>query len=184
MVTHSYIDNVSEAPLLALAQAKKQCKVGDDLTYEDDLIADFNYSAQVSAQDYINRSIAQRNFVMQCDKFENLTFERNYENDVIAKVEYYAAGGTGLTVMDAQQYQLRKSTTVECFDVKFLSKPETAIREDAVIVTITQGFTAATCPKPILQAIKLRIASSYVFREDGNGNNTASNNLLRPYRKY
>jgi hypothetical protein len=38
----------------------------------------------------INRSITERNFVMQCDKFETVTFERNYENDVISKIEYYA----------------------------------------------------------------------------------------------
>jgi hypothetical protein len=53
-----------------------------------------------------------------------------------------------------------------------------------VIITVAQGFTTASCPKPILQGIRLRIASAYVFREDGNGNNTASNNLLRPYRKF
>jgi hypothetical protein len=61
--------------------------VSDDV-YEDDLITEFNESAQASAE--INRSITERNFVMQCDKFETVTFERNYENDVISKIEYYA----------------------------------------------------------------------------------------------
>jgi hypothetical protein len=56
---------------------------------------------------------------MQCDKFETVTFERNYENDVISKIEYYAPGETTLTVLPADQYQLRKSNTIECFDVKF-----------------------------------------------------------------
>jgi hypothetical protein len=46
--------------------------------------------AQASAENFINRSITERNFVMQCDKFETVTFERNYENDVISKIEYYA----------------------------------------------------------------------------------------------
>jgi hypothetical protein len=102
-----------------LAQAKKQCKVSDDLVYEDDLITEFNESAQASAENFINRSITERNFVMQCDKFETVTFERNYENDVIS-IEYYAPGETTLTVLPADQYQLRKSNTIECFDVKFL----------------------------------------------------------------
>jgi hypothetical protein len=50
-----------------------------------------------------------------------------------------------------------------------LSTPATAVREDADYYS-TQGFTTASCPKPILQGIRLRIASAYVFREDGNGN--------------
>jgi hypothetical protein len=54
---------------------------------------------------------------VQCDKFETVTFERNYENDVISKIEYYAPGETTLTVLPADQYQLRKSNTIECFDV-------------------------------------------------------------------
>lgn len=184
MVTNSYTTITGTQPLITLAQAKKQCKVSDDLVYEDDLIIEFNESAQASAENFINRSIATRNFVMQCDKFDTVTFERNYENDVISKIEYYAPGETTLTVLIADQYQLRKSNTIECFDVKFFNAPATDIREDAVIITVAQGFTTASCPKPILQGIRLRIASAYVFREDGNGNNTASNNLLRAYRKF
>lgn len=184
MVTHSYITVTGEQPLITLAKAKAQCKVGADLVYEDELITEFNESAQASAENFINRSIATRNFVMQCDKFETVTFERNYENDVISKIEYYAPGAEALTELPASQYQLRKSNTIECFDIKFINAPATAVREDAVIITVSQGFTAASCPKPILQGIRLRIASAYVFREDGNGNNTASNNLLRPYRKF
>jgi hypothetical protein len=64
-----------------------------------------------------------------------------------------------------------------------LSTPATAVREDAVIITVAQGFTTASCPKPILQGIRC-VLQVRMFREDGNGNNTASNNLLRPYRKF
>jgi hypothetical protein len=28
------------------------------------------------------------------------------------------------------------------------------VREDAVIITVAQGFTTASCPKPILQGIR------------------------------
>jgi hypothetical protein len=45
--------------------------VSDDLVYEDDLITEFNESAQASAENFINRSITERNFVMQCDKFDS-----------------------------------------------------------------------------------------------------------------
>jgi hypothetical protein len=36
MVTHSY--TTITGTLVTLAQAKKQCKVSDDLVYEDDLL--------------------------------------------------------------------------------------------------------------------------------------------------
>jgi hypothetical protein len=56
---------------------------------------------------------------MQCDKFETVTFERNYENDVISKIEYYAPGETTLTVLPADQYQLRKSNTMSVLMLSF-----------------------------------------------------------------
>lgn len=184
MVTHSFTTIIQEQPLLTLAQAKKQCKVGDDLIYEDDLIADYNFAAQVSAENFINRAIAQRDFVMQCDKFESIIFEANYENDVIAKVEYYAPGESELTLLSDASYKLRNATVIDCLQITFINVPAVDERQDAIIVTIEQGFTAETCPKPILQAIRLRLSSSYVYREDSGGNNVASNNLLRAYRKY
>jgi hypothetical protein len=75
--------------------------------------------AQASAENFINRSITERNFVMQCDKFETVTFERNYENDVISKIEYYAPGETTLTVTCRSVYQLRKSNTSSVLMLSF-----------------------------------------------------------------
>jgi hypothetical protein len=90
MVTHSYTTITGTHHLSLWRKQAKTVQSGDDLVYEDDLITEFNESAQASAENFINRSITERNFVMQCDKFETVTFERNYENDVISKIEYYA----------------------------------------------------------------------------------------------
>lgn len=186
MVTHFHTTTTATTPLLTLAKAKKQLRVETTFTEEDDLIESYIDAAQVACQDYINRSIAERNLVLEVSDFKSpITFERNYENDVITKIEYYAPGATTLTLLAADQYQLRKSNIIECFDIKFLSIPETDIRDDAVIVTIKQGFALATCPKPIIQAINLRLSDFFERREDREqGNNPASNNLLRSYRKF
>lgn len=192
MVTHFYTTTTATTPLVTLAKAKKQLRIEASFTEEDDLIEACIDAAQVACQDYINRSIAERNLVLECDKFSNeITFERNYENDVITKIEYYAPGETTLTLLPDTFYKLRKSNIVECFDIKFqpalsgVEMPETDIRDDAVIVTIKQGFTLAECPKPIIQAINLRLSDFFERREDREqGNNPASNNLLRPYRKF
>jgi len=185
-MTHFYTSVTAEAPILSLEKAKKQLRLDADNTDEDDLITSYIDAAQVACEDYINRGIGKRNFIMELRAFpENIIFERNYENDVITKVEYYAPGATALTILAVDQYKLRNSNIVECFDIKFLSLPETDKRDDAVIVTVEQGFALAQCPKPILQAINLKLSDFYERREDREqGNNPASNNLLRKYRKY
>lgn len=186
MLTHFYKTITATTSLVTLVKAKKQLRVDASITDEDDVIQDCIDAAQAACEDYINRGIAQQDFVMQLSAFEPLvTFERNYENDSITNIEYYAHGETTLTTLAEDQYQLRKSNIIECFDIKFLSMPETDKRDDAVIVTIAQGFTLAQCPKPILQAINLRLSDFYERREDREqGNSPASNNLLRKYRKY
>lgn len=186
MVTHSYTETTATASLLTLEKGKKQLRIEASYDAENDTIQSCIDAAQVACQDYINRSIAERDFIMECDSFSDKEiFQRNYENDVITKIEYYAPGSDEKTVLDSSQYQLRKSNIIECFDIKFLSKPETAKRSDAVIITVKQGFSVDKCPTPIIQAIKLRLADFYEIREDRNQNeNLKSNNLLRPYRKF
>ena len=191
-MTHFYTSTMAEAPILSLVKAKKQLRVDADNTGEDDLITTYIEVAQVACEDYINRAIGKRNFIMELNAFPtSITFERNYENDVITKVEYYAPGATALTILAVDQYKLRNSNIVECFDINFkpvssaVEMPATDKRDDAVIITVEQGFTLAQCPKPILQAINLKLSDFYDRREDREqGNNPASNNLLRKYRKY
>jgi hypothetical protein len=88
--------------------------------------------------------------------------------------------------MEDTNYKLRKSSTIGCKEIKFESYPETAERDDAVIIEIQQGYEPETLPKPIYQAILLMVTSMYERREDIGeiGNNSASRSLMRPYRNY
>ncbi|WP_268846453.1 hypothetical protein [Flavobacterium aestivum] len=186
MVTNFYREITASAPIITMPKAKKQLKVEETVTDEEDLILSSIDAAQGAVSNFINRVIAESNFVMELAKFEpKITFERNWENDKIAKVEYYAPGATELKLLPSEQYKLQVSTVVECFDIKFLTMPETEKRDDAVIVTVKQGFTASTCPTPLIQAMMLRLSDFFERREDREqGNNPASNNLARAYRKY
>ncbi|MFH6966476.1 head-tail connector protein [Flavobacterium sp. FlaQc-28] len=186
MVTNFYRTITAAAPIITLPKAKKQIKSDDDVTYEDDLVLSYIDAAQGAVSNFINRVISESNFVMEADKFESkITFERNWENDAILKIEYYAPGETVLTLLPSDQYKLQVSSVVECFDIKFLSMPITDKRDDAVIITVKQGFTASTCPTPLIQAMMLRLSDFNERREDRDqGNNPASNNLARAYRKY
>lgn len=189
MVKHHYTTVTAISKVLTLEKAKVQLAIEPDFVLHDDFIKDQIDTAQEVCQLYINRSISERNLVLEMDSFATaVTFERNYENDTITKIEYYAAGETTLTVLDPEKYKLRKSNTVECFDIIFSEVAmslQTAKRDDAVIITIAQGFDAESCPKSIIQAMKLKISDYYERREDREvGNNSAGNNLLRPLRKY
>lgn len=186
MVTNTYMVKTASEPVITLAKAKKQLRTEESVTYEDDLITGYIESAQGAVENYINRSIAERNFVMELNRFDSpITFSLNYENDSIAKIEYYAPGETSLTELASDQYKLQKANIIDCCSIKFLSMPTTAERDDAVIITIKQGFTTATCPAPLIQAILLRLSDFAERREDREqGNNPASNNLARAYRNY
>lgn len=192
MVTHFFTQITAENSLVTLAQAKKQLRIEADSTDEDELIQACIEASQEACQNYINRAIAEQNFVMHLDVFpDTIGYERNYLNDTIEKIEYYAPGETELTTLDPALYKLKNSNIVECFDIKFggvssaVEMPATDKREDAVVITVKQGFDVSTCPKPIIQAIKLRLTAFYEYREDRpQGFDTASNNLLRAYRKY
>lgn len=186
MLTNFYNQITAENSLVTLAQAKKQLRIEADLTDEDDLIQDCIDTAQAACQNYINRAITEQVFVMELDSFpDKIAYERNYLNDTIDKIEYYAPGESELATLDPALYKLKNSNIVECFDIKFGVTPATDKREDAVVITIKQGFDLDTCPKPIIQAIKLLLTAFYEYREDRpQGYDMASNNLLRVYRKY
>lgn len=186
METNSYYQPIATTPIITLPKAKKQIKADEGVGYEDDLVLSYIDAAQGAVSNFINRSIAERSFIIEYDKFESkITFERNYDNDTITKVEYYAPGETTLTELPSDQYKLQKSTVLDCYDIKFLSIPVTEVRDDAVIVTIKQGFTAATCPTPLIQSMMLKLSKFNERREDTEeGNSPAWKNLARAYRKY
>ncbi|MCG9792487.1 head-tail connector protein [Flavobacterium algicola] len=182
-----YYNTTATAPLLTLDQCKKQLNIELDFEDQDELIMAYNDAAQVACQNFINRSIAQRDLILECSNFDKIVYERNYDNDTIAKIEYYPFGGDVdvPVVLEPEHYKLRNSSILGCSEIKFAINPALSNRDDAVIVTISQGFTAETCPTPILQAIKLRIGDFYERREDRDqGNNSIVNNLLRAYRNY
>jgi len=185
MITNTTIIPTTDASAVTLAQAKKQLRLEDDFTEEDDLIESYIDSAQLVCENFINRAIGSRKFIIELDAFSTpITYEGS-SNDTIEKIEYYAPGGTELTLLNPTEYSFKKSMLIECFDVKFKTILLTDKRDDAVLITIDQGWQSDKVPAPIKQAMLLLVSDSYERREDREqGYNQASMNLLRPYRKY
>lgn len=188
MATNFYTIPGDDARCVTLEEAKKQLKVDASFTEEDDLIQSYIDAAQVECENFTGRAIGRRKMVFELAAFENpLIFTANYENDTVEKIEYYDKTTEVLTELDAAEYKLRVSSIVNCKEIKFLNTlPDTMLCDDAVIVTINQGFAVADVPTPIKQAMKLLISDSYERREDRGeiGYNTAAQAKLRPYRKY
>ena len=191
MVTHNYIDNtVDDVVLVSLDTAKLHLRIDPDLTVEDTLIESYVAAATVAVQNYMDRSIFTRDFIMECDSFDTVEFAANWDNDEVTKIEYYPYGETDLVTLDPASYKLQKSATVGCWVVKFLEKPALSDRDDAVIITVKQGWVAdeatiANAPKPFTQAILLTLSEYYEIRENRTEvPATAAMGLLRPYRRW
>jgi uncharacterized phiE125 gp8 family phage protein len=186
MVTNTTTTPVQESVCLTLAQAKKQLRVDSSCSDEDDLIQDYIDAAQAVVENYINRSISEQQVVLECSDFSKIVFSQNNENDTIEKIEYLKPGETVYTLMPAEEYKLRKGVTVETKEITFLETPELETKDDAVLVTINQGWVAAEVPKPLIQAMKLYVSDMYERREDRGeiGHNSAATALMRPYRKF
>ena len=186
MVTNITTNPITETVCLTLAQAKKQLRIEASYTEEDDLIQEYVDASRAIVEDYINRSISQQQLVLECSDLSKIVFSQNNENDTIEKIEYLKAGETVYTLMPAEEYKLRKGVTVETKEITFLTTPELEKKDDAVIVTINQGWVTADVPKPLIQAMKLYVSDMYERREDRGevGYNSAATALMRPYRKF
>lgn len=186
MVTDSYYINPEVTVCVTLAMAKKHLRLGTGIHPEDDLVQSYIDAATADRQNFINRSVDTRDFVMEVSQFETVNFAVNYDNDEITSIKYYKPGETELTTLDGAGYKVRPGVVVGTKTITFIDAPATENRNDAVIITVKQGWVTADVPAPFKQAVLLVIADMYERRENPGeiGNNRAADALARPYRKY
>jgi uncharacterized phiE125 gp8 family phage protein len=180
-------DSTDDTALVTLEQVKKQLRLEADFEEEDDLIQGYINAAVAAAEDYTGRVLNPGVKTFELDSLSaTFEFTQSADNDTVKSIVFYAPDATETTAMEDTNYKLRKSSTIGCKEIKFESYPETAERDDAVIIEIQQGYEPETLPKPIYQAILLMVTSMYERREDIGeiGNNSASRSLMRPYRNY
>lgn len=182
MITTEIIP-VADNQIISLELAKAHLRIEADYTDDDMLIGLQIKAAQKAAENYMQRAVGLRQLVITMDVFQNVVFEGS-SNDLIEEVEYYEPDAVDLTVMAQELYKLRKSG-LETFEIQFSELPEVDNIEGAVIITVSQGYTPEECPEDIQSAMLLMIGDMYERREDREqGNNPASVNLMRPYRKW
>jgi hypothetical protein len=186
MVTDSYYKNQQVTVCVTLATAKKHLKLGSGVHPEDDLVQGYIDAATADRQNFINRSVDTRDFIMEVSQFESVNFAVNYDNDEVAEIKYYVPGESELTTLPVENYKVRPGTVVGTKTITFINAPATEKRNDAVIITVKQGWVTADVPKPFKQAVLLVLADMYERRENPGeiGYNRSADALVRPYRKY
>lgn len=183
MITGTTATQAENNKVLTLALVKEHLAVED--TLRDNLITLYLGSAQAMAENKTGRAVGLQTFVMLLDCFDTIVFGKS-SNDAITKIEYYPEGSDELSELPGTAYSVT-DYSVDSLQLAFVGTlPALSLRDDAVKVTVGRGYAAAACPEPIKTAMLLMIADSLERREDRGevGYNSASDNLLRAYRKW
>lgn len=167
--------------LLDLKLAKKHLRVEEDYVEDDELIELQIASALAVAENYTGRRFAKGQIEIVTDSTSYVTIEKKSMNDVVQGVEVIEEGIDSIT-LPASAYYVNVDNS-ELYTVKFRDVVLTEGQQLKIV--IDYGYTSKTLPKPIKQAMLLSVGEAFEKREDrAQGNNSAVNNLLRPYKKW
>jgi len=186
------VTNVQFTPsaltVVTLAQARKQLRIEDSFTDEDDLIESYIDAAVANCENFIGGHIIPGDLVITYDRFESPVIFEAFPLKTITTVKYFIDDVE--TTLDSAAYVLTKQSE-KVYKLRFKEDtPTTDERFDAVTITVACGFAGNVIPKPIIQAIKMMVSQMYEYREDTfqnnvfNMTNSPAYALLRPYKKY
>lgn len=174
--------------IITLEQAKKQLKMEDLGTFDDDLIQDCIDAAIDEAENYCNTAIRQVKYKVQMASWvNNFEFEKQ-KVAAIDQITYKDEAGDDQTLPETSYQLLPKdkyASIIQFTDVNSLPKLQDN-NSTAVSINITIGYPDSVgVPKAITQAIKLLITDNYEYRGDREKPlNTASRVKLEAYKYY
>lgn len=174
--------------VLSLATAKKQLKMEDLGTHDDDFIQECIDAAIDEAEQYINANIRERKYtVMFTEWQQDFEFFKQYVQSVDS-LKYKDVDGTEQTLVVADYIELVAiddyAQVIRFLDFEDLPTLKENIT-NAVTITITVGYADGTVPKGLIQGIKLLVTDNYDFRGDRETKyNTTSRKKLEPYKYY
>lgn len=184
MVTDIKFETLDTEEIVTLVMAKKQLRIEETFTDEDDLIQGYIDAAVQMSEDYTGGHIVEKNMILKMDAFDNpLVFEA-FPVQAVESVSYFPADGSGVQEMVSSNYDLM-SLNPKVSKISFKTTPSIAERFDAVTVTVKVGMVVEEIRQPIIQAILLQISDMYERREDRTEVIlSAATALLRPYKKF
>lgn len=170
------IENVE---LVKLELTKKHLRLDADNDEENMLIEVAIASAITQAENYTER-VLKKGIIEFLTHDTELVIQRSSLNDRVQKVEVLEEDVDSVLLPASTYYQVKIGPEIYGVVIRKELKSGQQFK-----VTIELGFDSDSLPRDILSAMLLMVGDAYEKREDRNqGNNTAVNNLLRPYRKW
>ncbi len=173
--------------VITLIEAKAHLRITHD--DEDTEIQAFIDSAVSEAESYMGGPILQRTgVVFGISGWRLHTKFPTGPVTAITEVSYLVADADDYVELDAEYYKLYNfGTTSQQITIREVAHTPSLEEDtlDAVRITATIGWTAATLPDAIKKAVLLMIDDAYTFRgEKELKMNRSSRNLLRPYKQF
>jgi len=201
-----YIPVAHTSPeILSLEAAKKQLKMEDLGTFDDDIILDCIEAAIDEAESYTSTNIRQRKYIVKSNKWLDQDFEfREQIITEVSKLTYKTASETIILQDVAATNEVEEITDLSDFlELLPVDKYATVIhykniedisdlpelietKTDAVAFEVTVGYPENKVPKGLLQGIKLLMHENYNIRNnmESKGYLTAAKIKLEPYKYY
>lgn len=174
------IDPPDSQPI-TLAEAKKQCKIDNDITEEDDLLQEYIDTATELAEEYCKRSFVQRTLEVTFDDFPRDYYYADNrvvlpQGPVLAVVSFaYTTWDGTVTEFTADQYRLGVDNENRPYlrgAQAFATWPSAQCGFGAVRVRYLAGYAsvgspadAVNVPKRAKQAIRMLVGHFYNNRE-------------------
>ena len=174
--------------VLSLTVAKKQLKMEDLGTFDDDIISDCIEAAIDEAESYINSNIRERKFRVS---FQGWSQDHEIIKQKITSVDsitYKDEAGDSQT-LSADHYELlpvdKYASIIHFKDFDNLPSLKEDIN-DAVSINITVGYGSGNVPKGLMQGIKLMMTDNYNIRNnrESKGYLDTARMKLEPYKYY
>jgi len=191
-----YYYPISHEPpvVLNLDQAKKQLKMEDLGTFDDDIIKDCIDAAIAEAQNYINSAILQQKWRIEFVEFKQSYEPKKQHINSLDKVSYILKDGTVVNFTESEDIDaFVKLLPVDRYAKKLHFLNQESLPDlnetltNALSIEITCGYVMNTIPRDMLQAIKLLLTDNYNFRSGrprSESYKESSRVLLEPYKYY
>jgi uncharacterized phiE125 gp8 family phage protein len=187
------LDTTTE-PILTLEQAKKQLKMEDLGTFDDEFIEGCIEAAIKEVENYINTSIKQQKWKLVMSNWSQYLEPKKQKITAITKISYHPKDGTDkvekitAVTIDAFVQLLPVDDYATKLSYKnFDNIPEVADQDDAIEIEFQTGLATANVPADLLHAIKLLLTDNYNFRNTRSRVKSyvdSSRVLMEPYKYY
>lgn len=162
-IPFSYTEVSKTTPVVSLSQAKKWMKVDDDITEDDDLIAELIKAASREIENNGSRLVlGVTSYELYMDSFPSVINIDKHPLITLGFVQYIAPGDLTYTTLAATKYTFDASGG----RIEMLEIPSIEPQINAVKVTFSAGYTDKTCPEDLMVALRLKMTKMYQNRED------------------